>query len=378
MDIILTDVNSSPERSLDDIKIIGRAAARVCYTKFDFPTVREEKDEGLLEDLLQGGHQSVFEHTQFTFDMRMIPKVGAMLLNAGRVMVTSEKSARYSKMKLEGRQKKLYRKWLGIFKAQITDAHPNLSRDKVKKLAQENARYLTSVFTPTQMLHTMSFRQLCYTAHWFNDFIETSPNTGFNMRIKDFMENFNIQTAHLVTPEIKPGMKKRRLNLFAARDRYANEWGENFSVVYPISFAGLAQSHRHRTLNYQIMSSEGEPEYFVPPIVRDGAFAQIWLADMQEVADDFPQATLVKVHETGNYEDFISKLAERLCGHAQWETMDRTRQTLDAYVVGTAKSNPDVHELFLPYINGPKCTFPDISCPSRCEFGPKEGLERSV
>ena len=42
----------------------------------------------------------------------------------------------------------------------------------MEKISKENARNLTSVFTPTKMLYTTSFRQLNYLMSLFDDYIK--------------------------------------------------------------------------------------------------------------------------------------------------------------------------------------------------------------
>ena len=155
-----------------------------------------------------------------------------MILNNQSVYATSEKSARYTKMQPEtDLELQLYEKWkdkiqklilnkypdtddsmlntklckeLGIDKCKII--HNNvieLSQDNFKylegtdrllevnnildklkgdktlpsaKLAQENARYMISVFTPTTMLYTVSFRQLQKIVDYLNKLVDSCGN----------------------------------------------------------------------------------------------------------------------------------------------------------------------------------------------------------
>ncbi|MFP4112278.1 MAG: FAD-dependent thymidylate synthase [Candidatus Woesearchaeota archaeon] len=378
MDIILKSSTGGVSAKKDALEF-GRAAARVCYSKFDFDSLLGEEDKrDLIGTTLKAGHHSPYEHPHLTFYFESIPKFGAMILNNERPYVTSEKSARYTKMQLDGLQKELYDKWSDIFETEIKRTYDFLDEVKVKKLAQENARYLTSVFTPTKMLHTLSFRQLNHLMHWFDDFVSSAPDNGFNNRVKSFMKEFNTLLQPFYEERIDPVMKKRRLRIFSARKDHPEEFGENYSTTYKISYAGLAQAHRHRTLNYEIVDNNTQ-EFFVPPIIKDKTeLSGEWLSDLEKVAYDFPQGTLIKVHEFGNYEDFLSKAAERMCGHAQWEIMDQTRKTMELYAEKTKDSNPELYSLLSGYINGPKCTFPDINCPEPCPFGPKKGLDRLI
>lgn len=389
-----------------DIKIIGSTnniktkqealefaanCGMVCYSEHGFHEATPEKNERVLNRLLDSGHHSPFDQISFNFEFNNIPKFGAMILNNQRPYTTSEKSARYKKMELTGREEELYEKWKGIFQGKIKDEYPFLGDDKIGKLAQENARYLTSAFTPTHMVHEISFRQLSYFVHWFNDFIGDSlyysgnatENEFFDENVSAFVEEFNkivINDLNLFEQRLDPEIKKIGLSIFSDRDFYPIEFWENYSTVYKGTFAQLGQTHRHRLLDYEIVGIEKslqEMEFFVPPILlRDSSIVKDWKMDMLEMAEKIPQGMLLTIHETGNYKDFISKATERLCEQAQWEIMNQTKTTLHNYIEGT--SNSYVRNELLKYSKGPKCSFPGVKCKEPGPFGRDLALERIV
>ena len=126
---------------------------------------------------IESGHHSVFGHPTYNLILEGIPKILAMILNNEKIYNTSEKSARYTKMEPSEQEKVLYEKWIEIYKKQISENSPQIDEKRVEKLAQENARYLISVFTPaTTMGYTVSFGQLNYILHWFEDYIEKEEN----------------------------------------------------------------------------------------------------------------------------------------------------------------------------------------------------------
>ncbi len=47
-----------------------------------------------------------------------------------------------------------------------------------EKLSQENARYMTSVFTPTKITHSLTWRQTNIIYHWFTNFIKENENSS--------------------------------------------------------------------------------------------------------------------------------------------------------------------------------------------------------
>lgn len=361
--------------------IHGAKSARICYTAKDWEGISKEPKKKIAETLdltLHNGHQSVYEHATYNFYFKGIPKMLAMVLNNENVYVTSEKSARYTKMKLEGREKELYNKWLKKFQLKIGLTYDFIDKNTTKKLAQENARYLTSVFTPTKMEHTLSFRQLNYILHWFNDFVQNAEDNKFNMKLKRSMTEFNQQLEHLYVPELDPKVKHRKLSILAKRRDFKENFDETYSTNYKASFASLAQAHRHRTLKYTMQKPDASNGFYVPRIIaNDVALTTEWLEDMVSVQENFPQGMLVEVNERGCYEDFISKAAERLCGRAQLETMVQTKVTMDKFVEAVKERNPGVYEEMLPYSKGTKCTFPGFKCKEPCNFKTKS-LERLI
>ena len=134
--------------------------------------------------------------------------------------------------------------------------------------------------------------------------------------------------------------------------------------------------------DYEIVDIRGSlenMEFFVPPILGgDPELVKEWEKDMSKVSEQIPQGMLINIHETGKYQDFISKATERLCEQAQWEIMDRTKKTLDKYIEGTKNTNPYVYSELLKYSKGPKCTFPGVKCKEPGPFGSKLALERLV
>ncbi len=362
----------------------GAAAARVCYSEEDFDALVEEDKEKLIKRTLSLGHHSVYDHIKFNFYFEEFPKIGAMIFNNEKAYDTSEKSARYTEMDPCPHQKELYDKWKPIFKERIEKKYPQLSETKTGKLAKENARYVTSVFTPTKMLHTFSFRQLNYIMHYFDEHIkEHKTQSKFDGRVYQFMHKFNTiikDDFDMFVKELQ-SMNKRRLSLFAKRESFEEEFGESYSANYNVSFACLAQLHRHRTLNYEMqpINDNDEPEFFIPPILDTKTLQKQWQKDLESVAEyDYPQGMLIDIHEIGTYNDFISKMCERLCGHAQWEIMNQTKKTLEKYINETENKNPEIHDILVENSNGPRCTFPEISCRSPCEFGEELGIERLI
>ncbi|CDE14685.1 thymidylate synthase [Clostridium sp. CAG:470] len=354
-------------------------SAGICYLPDTVETLfaeAPEKTQRRANGNLESGHHSVFGHAHYNLILEGIPKILAMILNNEKIYNTSEKSARYTKMEPSEKEKKLYEKWIELYKKEISKEYPRFDEKKVQKLAQENARYLISVFTPaTIMEYTVSFEQLNFIVSWFEDYIDYEPETEFSTKLKKAMKEFLEALPDLKVEKLNPRIKGTKLSLFAKRDR-AEEFGENYSTTYLASFAQLAQAQRHRTLAYE-MTLLKKPEYYVPRIIRGTELEKEWLKDISSLEEYYPQGMLVKVNERGTVENFILKCTERLCGAAQLEIMEQTVITMNKYLE-SVKDNPVIENELLPYSKGARCTFPGWKCKSPCIFGGKNAMNRKI
>ena len=156
------------------INLCGKIAG-ICYDKEGFHHLENEdetKTNRRINMTLNNGHHSVYDHITINFNIQNVPKILAMVINNEHQYTTSEKSARYTPVVktsdlITSDEEILYNKWLEIFKVKIKERYGFIYKDfRIEKLAQENARYLVSVFMPTQMIYSTSLRQINYIASW--------------------------------------------------------------------------------------------------------------------------------------------------------------------------------------------------------------------
>lgn len=361
------------------INFSGKSAG-ICYMPESLDTLFSEAPEKTIkraENTLKSGHHSVYDHPVYNLALENIPKIIAIILNNEKMYTTSEKSARYTKMTPSPEESALYEKWINIYKDVISNLYPKLKEKQVEKLAQENARYLISIFTPsTIMEHTLSLRQINYIYNWFTDYIENAEDNEFNKLLKPCMKEFIDSFPLIILNNLSSKDKNRKLSLFASRTR-KEEFGENYSTTYHATFAEFAQAQRHRTLDYEISLDE-KPMFYVPLCIRNTKYEKEWLTDINSLSSHFPQGMLVKINERGTVENFVLKCKERLCGCAQLEIMLQTKETLDKYISSTKTSNPEIHSYLLNYESGVRCAFKDFNCTSPCIWGSKYALDRLV
>ena len=365
--------------SLEEMVYFSQKPARRCYSGKDWKELLEEpKNERLIQQSLKSGHHSVFEHMNLTFNISGIPKILAMFLNNEKQYATSEKSARYTQMKdIEPGQKEKYDDWMGLLTAEIDKVFPKIKKDRdkaIKKLAQENARYMTSVFTNTEMVHTVNLRQLNFIVYEFEDFIQKYEKSDETIKHKliPSMKDFLSETEWLKIKGLK-NQTDRELSFFNP-DQVEEHFGDVYSTSYLLSFAGLAQTQRHRTIDYSICKGTelGAPlGFLIPAIIRENTkLSKKWANDLEKIAEyDFPQAQLLKINEMGIKRNFRSKMRLRLCGHAQYEIMENTLAVANKY----AKYNKDIGKMLST--GKPQCT------PNRCKgcnWGNRYGIKRVV
>ena len=373
------------------INLSGKIAG-VCYDKEGFENLLNEPESRTarrIDMTLNNGHHSVYDHILINFNLQNLPKILAMVLNNEHQYTTSEKSARYTPVvRQDGSiitedEERLYNKWLNIFKIKIKSQYGYFYNDsKILKLAQENARYLVTVFMPTQMIYSTSFRQINYIASWMQNYIATANfDNDFERKLATYMNEFieELNNLNVLEDGLLKNEKHRTISLFGKNLDFKEEhFGDVYSTLYKGSLAEYAQAQRHRTLDYQ-MEFLDKKEYYIPPIIADDQMlVDEWLGDMQTVRGVTPQGELVKISEVGKYEDFILKCKERLCSGAQLEIAEQTRATLLRYKKALEESGSPLAQDIQKYSHGARCTFPDFDCTSDCKFTEGKKLVRKI
>ncbi|MBQ7579326.1 MAG: FAD-dependent thymidylate synthase [Clostridia bacterium] len=362
-------------------------AAGVCYMPGSFESLMNEpldKTQRRIAMTKGNYHHSVFGHDEINLELEDIPKALAMVINNEHEYTTSEKSARYTKMVLSEDEQKLYDKWCENFQDLITAKYKNeypdwFSDSKIKKLAQENARYLISVFTPTTLIYTTSYRQLNVLYGLMQKEIENPNSNRFYEMLKPAMKDFcnAIENLPYFDETLANVGRLRRLSLVAPNREFIEHFGSVYSARYKASFAELAQAQRHRTLDYEFTLLEND-EFYAPPILKlSEYYAKAWLKDCEKVAKNFPQGLLLNVHEMGKLDDFILKMYERRCSAAQLEIADQTKETYEKYYNALKEQGSDLAKELEPFKHA-RCTYPEFICTQPCGF--KDGVleEREI
>ncbi|MBT3404594.1 hypothetical protein HN832_03350 [archaeon] len=364
--------------------------ARFCYSEKTIEEVGEEEYNKILMEkvLINRGHHSPLEQFTINYVFEDLPKALAMVLNNQKFGGTTEKSARYTFIPedLEPKQREKYMKWHSWFQGGIEAKYPESEFPKlykkgsdgktpVKKLSQENARYMGSVFIPTRMGHKMDLAYLNKVVYGFKQFIKEerdTPNYFKGELIKSMQKFIELPEVQRFTyQEGFPQKGGLKLNLFGP----ANEinYGESvYSANDIASFASLAQRHRHRTIDHHIIAgySLGAPlGFFVPPLVEENNKIAEWRRDLYEIAKgDIPQGQLVRFGFSGNTRELPMMTSERECNNAQLETNIGITKFLKRY----AKEVPEIRLLIKPDCQKEGCPR------GGCYLGPAEYGKRMI
>lgn len=359
----------------EEFDILSGNLAGICYMQGNLEDIYEqplEKKLARAEMAKRNGHHSIFDHETITLYLENIPKLFAMLLNNEKFYTTSEKSARYTKLNVDGIEGELYNKWTKILKTEIENRYkdnPFFTDKRIEKLAQENARYFVSVYTPTSLAYTASYRQLNYIYNWLNK-LQNSTEEIFQ-EIKPCALEFCklLETHNLVDKVLCNDGKNRDFSLIVKKDRQ-EYFGDIYSTNYLGSFASFAQAQRHRSLSYELKTLPYK-QFYVPKIIeKNDQLKKMWLEDMNKVAHLHPQGELVRIFERGTPEKFIEKIEERLCTGAQLEIMEQTKTTLKKYIENV--QDYEIKQMLQKFDKGARCKS-EYQCKSPCGF--KEGIE---
>lgn len=457
------------EKMNNDLTLLSGKAAGVCYMPDDyFENGVQDEDKALnrANNTSNSGHHSVYDHGHITFVIKT-NKMMCMILNSLEVYATSEKSARYTKMQPETElELQLYEKWRTKIQKLILEKYPDTDDDMLSKrlckkmgiedskavvngscshikddeyleaelnelkksetlpsfkLAQENARYMISVFTPTTIEYTISFRQAFLTIDYMHKLAANLDNAQdtFSKKLLPYITEF-VKELESAVGEIRLSDNKNQSIRFLEAQHVGElikntdkdemtfipykdleqrlqpketSIADSYTLVYNGSLAMLAQAQRHRTLRYTMCLQEpGEIGFYTPEIVKNAGLEDEWQEDIKSVAYCIPQGTLVRITEQGLFEDFALKCKERMCGRAQLEVMRSTTESVYKFIKDKDKLSYQNQKLLESItdtrvcnnglttnkVPAARCKFSDFKCSEGCRWGANEALTRLI
>lgn len=371
--------------NLDKAMDFSGKVAGICYNEDGLLASFKEESEKTLKRVNSsalGEHQSVFEHVNIGMYLKDSSKMLNMVLNNEGQYSTSERSLRYTTIKedecnLTKREIKLYEKWYKILYELIEKEYGDtLKPFKIKTLAKENARYMTSTFINTEMVHTIPLAQLNRVVSYMKDYINKPNKDDFEERLSKDFEMFidNCQKLNVLDERLQSNRKNRKLRAFGENlKEIPEEFGDSYSTTYLGSFAEYAQKERHRREGSEF-ERDAMNGFFVPPILLEmyPDLVKEWLDDIKSVQEQIPQGELITIHETGTFDSFIAKLKERDCSAAQLEIFRQSEATKKKYYEALKEKNHPYVKKLEPYMGKRRCGYPDYTCNRPCGF--REGI----
>ena len=377
---IIAFTHEGKELDMEQIKTLCGKNAGICYmkgTEFNGKVTDTEKAIERFNRTIRNAHHSIADHMKVEIYFKDISKMLAIILNSLQDYATSEKSGRYTEMITDDPdEKRLYNKWKTILARKIAKVHPEIPAEMTEKLAQENARYMLSVFTrSTSMGYSTSIRQWNYIIDWCEKYLKYLDNqyiTGhkiseFEARLRtDIVQLHAFLVENLYIENLRDTKNRcfEFLGVMSGNPEHPVKYCDYdrdivlntvYQVTYKASFVQIAQAQRHRTIKYFALSdlSETPTHFFLPPILKTNTkLKTLWIKDLESIADHYPQASMIRILETGHISDFILKCEERLCGRAQWEIMDRTRITAEAMLKSAELSDSRMFKAYAEKLRG--------------------------
>lgn len=368
-------------------------------------------------------HTTPSEHQNITLELTGIPKILCMILNNEKQYSADERSLRYTEVEpneyITECEKQLYDKWLiklekliwnqyGSFYLHQSKDNEIRARKAVHKIAQENARYMISVFMPTSISYTVPWIQINKIMVYMKRIIDNPMNEFESMLVPYLKEFINLCTEKNVTitknsiyevanksdevkeklyktyPEIKKycgsddfvykNNKNVDLSLFAYRNKFSginskNEYGYTISYNNYESWACLAQEHRHRTIDCEMIIPDRFFSYIPQVFNCNYELVNEWVNDINSVKNVYPQGQMIKVNRIGSLKNIIKFVGqERACSRAQLE-IERAyiSHMIPAIYEGLEeKGEKELVKVLAPYVHKLRCQYPGYHCPTPC------------
>lgn len=336
-----------------------------------------EKTNRRIAVAKEEGDERFFKTSSFSIAIDGLPRIlGFMLQHYPNIHIV-DREGRYVNVKMSASQELIYNKWVEIFKNKIiklykSDYPAYFSDAKIKKLAHDNARYLTSVFATTDVIMTANYVDLNRFIAISQVIIAKADKTVFEDRLAVALDELVVKLKDLpyYDEELCMNYAGDNTSIFADNKRNEEYYADVYSSVYNSSWLYLDEALDLGGVEYKFNFDENDKSYYIPEILSDSPeFAELWLSDIKSLGDDyFPMATLLEIEERGTLDNFLDKLKSTKCTHTQLELNKRANDTLHKYEYALRlKVHPRAEDL-IAFTHGSKCKC-GYECKEECEFG---------
>lgn len=368
--------------------ILGAKIMATCVSNSPVATMQAEplaKTLARQNDTLTLRHHSGYDFESLTLALEDVTKIFCMYLNNLHVYSTEETSGRHKDLVLPAKEKAVFDYFYDKIYANLLEKNPAAEGDKAalrkfRQIARENARYVTGLDTKTNICYGVSVRQLNYICGWAEKFLAKNEYNTYEELVRADMAEFvdkikalEIGGTKVINDLLKKDPYNREFNLFGNFERKPEYYGAAYEVYYQASSTALAQLQRHRQINYKVNNPDKQDSirYYVPDKIAEiDGLAEAWV-DKIESLHNVPQARLLDIQETGNYEAIVARLKERACLHAQEETRKISCDIAERVFCGMANYDEQLStQLSERYLYKNRCFFEDYErckCPAPCK-----------
>ncbi|MBO5103201.1 MAG: hypothetical protein J6C13_03845, partial [Clostridia bacterium] len=303
------------------------------------------------------------------WDFEDVSKIFIMYLHNLHTYCSEGTSGRHTPLTLNSKEKEVFDYFYKAFYDRENEKHPDKKEYLKKQVAFESARFIAGVDAKTNLVHSISLRQLNYIYKWAQDFLNKEEyNIYERLAIPDmkefceFMSNFTIDGEHIIRPELAKDPYNRSFQLFGDGQMHPERYGKTYEIYYQVTAPTFDQLQRHRSIYYQASVTK-EPKYYIPTIVKELEMQEEW-CDKIDGLENVPQGRLLNVFEYGTLDAFVMKLKERCCEYAQEEARDVTKQSANRIFEGLKYYDYKLaEEMINRYGNNKnRCDFPDYKC----------------
>ena len=150
----------------------------------------------------------------------------------------------------------------------INEEYGNIyNESKIQKLAQENARYLVTVFMPTEMIYSTTLRQINYIASWMMDYVSNANlSNNFETKLAESMSSFieQLDLKNVLIPELMKNEKRRSISLFGQNLSEKEEYfGSTYSTTslchtLPTGLCGLQKIKSFTLFSFILFSKSSK------------------------------------------------------------------------------------------------------------------------
>ena len=141
-------------------------------------------------------------------------------------------------------------------------------------------------------------------------FVTKENKSDFDKKVVTYIEELikNLKSLPFYDEELSnKAFATNSLDMFAG-DRPTEEYfGDIYSTSYDASLLELCESFDFKALDFSM--SVKDDEYYIPEIIADSeSFSELWISDLKEIKEIYPEATMLTIHEAGSLNAFLNKI----------------------------------------------------------------------